>query len=460
MANIRLTFFGAAETVTGSRYLLEFGTTRVLVDCGLFQGPKELRQRNWEPFPVEAKSISAVLFTHAHIDHIGYLPVLVRQGFRGPVYCPTATADLAKILLADSAKLQEEEAGYAEKVGSSKHHPPLPLYDRKDAERAVKLLQTIPFYQATEILPGIRVLPRQAGHILGSANLTVDCKGTRITFSGDIGRYNMPLLPDPEPAEFGDLLLCESTYGDRFHSARDLKAELLEVVQESILRKGPLIIPAFALGRTQTVVHYLSELEREGRIPSIPVFIDSPMAADVTAIYQRYSSLEFSGEKQLLKPEPTPLSTGRMLMCRSTQQSKEINGFEGSRIIIAASGMVNGGRILHHMMHNLPNPDTTILFVGYQSPGTRGEIIQSGASEVKIFGKYIPIQAHIRTISGLSAHADKGELLRWLRSCSGTPQTVKIVHGEKEVASRFAETVQTELGWKASAARHEEVIEL
>ena len=460
MSLVRLTILGAAETVTGSRYLVESDKHKVLVDCGLFQGGRELREKNWERFSVDPKSISAVVLTHAHIDHIGYLPVLVKNGFNGPVFCTPATDELVKILLTDSAKLQEEEASYAEKVNSSRHHPPKPLYDKQDAKRAIELVKTIPFYEFTEVVPGFKFLPRQAGHILGSSNLTLDVLGKRISFSGDVGRYDAPILADPEGMELGDILLCESTYGDRLHGEGDLKTELLSVVKNAILRKGPLIIPAFALGRTQTILYLLSELEHEGRIPALPTFVDSPMAADVSVVYRKHRNLYDTKAKAAFDTDSAPLSTSKTVMCRTTEQSKEINGFEGARIIISASGMVNGGRVLHHMLHNLPNPDTTVLFVGYQSPGTRGHAIQTGSSTVKIFGQKVPIQAHIETITGLSAHGDKNELLRWLRSCSGTPGRVKIVHGEKEVAHKFAATVQAELNWKADAAIEGEIIDI
>jgi len=460
MSSVRLTILGAAQTVTGSRYLVENDKHKVLVDCGLFQGDRKLRERNWERFSVDPKSISAVVLTHAHIDHIGYLPRLVKDGFRGPVYCTPATDELVKILLTDSAKLQEEEASYAEKVGSSKYYPPKPLYNREDAKRAVELLRTIPFDVFSETVTGFKFLPRQAGHILGASNLTLEVGGKRISFSGDVGRFNVPILHDPQPMELGDVFLCESTYGDRLHGEGDLKSELLSVIKDSVARKGPLIIPAFALGRTQTILYLLSELEREGRIPALPVFVDSPMAADVSVVYRKYKNLY---DEQALKAsglDSAPFGTAKSIMCRTTEQSKEINSFEGARIIIAASGMINGGRVLHHMLHNLPNPDTTVLFVGYQAPGTRGAAIQNGESTVKIYGKKVPIQAHIQTITGLSAHADKNELLKWLRSCSGTPEKVRIVHGEEEVAKKFATTLQTELNWKAEAAYQGEVIDI
>lgn len=455
-----MTFLGAAQTVTGSKYLVEFGSLRILVDCGLFQGKKELRLRNWDKFPIDPASISAIILTHAHIDHIGYLPVVVRDGFKGSIFCTPATDELAKILLADSAELQEEEAHYAGKVGSSKHHPPKPLYTSADAKKVFGLFKTFPMGKRTEILPGVNLLAGDAGHILGSANLTLDLGGKRISFSGDVGRYCMPILKDPQGLECGDLLLCEATYGDKLHGEADMKGEILGVIQEAIVRKAPLIIPAFALGRTQTVVYWISELEREGRIPSLPVFVDSPMASDITSLYRRYPENYDEGMRKAIESSDSPLFTHRMKLCRTVQQSKEINSMEGTRIIISASGMVNGGRILHHLIHQLPNPDATVLFVGYQAEGTRGAQIQTGESTVKIFGKNIPVMAHIRTISGLSAHADKKELVRWLRSCSGAPGQVRIVHAEEIPGKSFASTVREELKWRAEAAVQSEVVEL
>jgi len=458
MSKVTLSFLGAAGTVTGSRYLVETGKHKVLVDCGLFQGKKELRQKNWERFQVDPKSIDAIVLTHAHIDHIGFLPVLARDGFAGKIFCTPATDELVKILLADSAKLQEEEASYAEKAHSSKHNPPKPLYDSKDAKLVYPLLSVVPFGKATEILPGIKIMPRQAGHILGSANITMDVGDRRITFSGDVGRYGMPILNDPEPVELGNLLLCEATYGDKLHGHADMKGEILGVIQEAYVRKAPLIIPAFALGRTQTLLYFLSELEQEGRIPRMPVFVDSPMAANVSEIYRRYPE-NYDAEMRK-KISESPLSTKLTQFCRTIQQSKEINSMEGSRIIISASGMVNGGRVLHHLIQHLPNPDTTILFVGYQAEGTRGQLIQSGESYVRIFGKEIPVRAHVRTISGLSAHADKSELMRWLSSSSGKPDLVRIVHAEEQPGRNFSQTLRDELKWKADPAKPLESVDV
>jgi len=457
---VRLTFLGAAETVTGSKYLVESDKNRILVDCGLFQGKKELRLRNWEAFPIDPATIQAIVLTHGHIDHIGYLPVLVRNGFRGPIFCTPATDMITKVLLADSAELQEEEAAYAQKAGSSKHKPPKPLYDRGDAKRTFDLLKVIPFGTFTEVIPGVKVLPRQAGHILGSANLSVEIEGKRISFSGDVGRYGMPILNDPEPLELGSVLLCEATYGDRVHGAGDLKSEILSVIKDTVSRNAPLIIPAFALGRTQSLLYWLAELEREGKIPALPVFVDSPMASEMTVIYGKYPENYNQEMDDLLADKISPLRTKRLQFCRTVQQSKEINGVRGPRIIIAGSGMVNGGRVLHHLSQNLANPDTTVLFVGYQAEGTRGALLQAGASSIRIFGREIPAHAHISTISGLSAHGDRNELLRWLKSCSGAPPVMRIVHAEEAPAKAFAQSVRDDLKWKVEVARQGEVLEV
>jgi metallo-beta-lactamase family protein len=455
---VRVTFLGAAQTVTGSKYLLESDGCRLLVDCGLFQGKKELRLLNWDRPPVEA--LDFILLTHAHIDHIGYLPRVVKEGFRGPIYCTPGTDELAKILLSDAATLQEEEAFYAQKVGSSKHTPPRPLYTRDDAKQVFPLLRPLRFHESHELKPGVRVTFNQAGHILGSATITLDIGGRRLSFSGDVGRYGMPILKDPEPLELGDLLLCEGTYGDRLHGEADLKGQLLGVIHEAIARGAPLLIPAFALGRTQTIMYLLSELEREGRIPALPVFVDSPMAANVSMLYRKYPENYDEEMRARLEQKESPLFTSRTVLCRTVQQSKEINSMVGTRVIISASGMLSGGRILHHLIHHLPDPDATILFAGYQAEGTRGARIQAGEPTVRVFGQDIPVRAHVRNISGLSAHADRKELVRWLRSCSGSPAQVRIVHAESSAGEALSATLTDEFGWRARPAEFTEVVDV
>lgn len=460
MPSLRVTFYGAAGTVTGSKFLLEDDSERLLVDCGLFQGRKQLRVLNWREPQFDPASLSAIVLTHAHIDHTGYLPVLVRRGYNKPIYCTPATERLLQLLLPDSAHLQEEEARYNAKQGSSRHAPPLPLYTQADAQRTLTLIRTFQRGAPVKLLRNISVEARCAGHILGSCSLAIEAGGRRVLFSGDVGRYNAPLLPDPCPADIGDLLICESTYGDRYHADFDVKAQLGAVVKQAALRGGPIIIPAFAIGRTQTLIYFLAELEREGAIPTLPVYVDSPMAIDATGIYREFHHDYDEEAADLLAKGETPLRTAATHFCRSVEESKRLNSLKGARIIISASGMVNGGRILHHMKNWLGNENTTVLFVGFQAHGTRGRLIQSGVKEIKIFGAQIPVRAKIETISGLSAHGDRGELLRWLRSCTGSPSGVRIVHGEPEPARAFSEALREDFGWQAQPAEYRETYEL
>lgn len=457
---VRVTFYGAAETVTGSKYLVEGAGRRLLVDCGIFQGPKELRLRNWEAPEFDASSIDAVLLTHAHIDHTGYLPLLVKYGFHGPIFCTPATDELVQMLLLDSARLQEEDAAYAKKEGTSKHEDPKPLYGEAEARAVFPLLRVIPRDQEAEIFPGVRLTPICAGHILGSASLTILLGERRLVFSGDIGRYDTPILPDPKPVEMGDLLVCESTYGDRDHPQNDILGEIEREVKGVVERGGPLIVPAFALGRTQSLLYYLAQLERANRIPALPVYVDSPMAVDVTRFYKTYDYDHDAETAALEEARISPLQTKKTVFCRTTQESKQLNSLKGPRIIISASGMATGGRILHHLRQWLPKENATVLFVGYQGAETRGAKIQRGDAEVKIFGEYVPVRALVHTISGLSAHADRGELVRWLKSSSGTPRVMKISHGEKEASESFAEYVKAQLGWNAAVAAQRETVEL
>jgi metallo-beta-lactamase family protein len=457
--SIRLSFHGAAGCVTGSKYLLEVEDRRILIDCGLFQGKKELRQRNWETPPFDPSALDAIVLTHAHIDHTGYLPKVVRSGFNGPVYATPATIDLLGLLLPDAAYLEEEGARYANKHGSSKHRPAKALFTQKDAKDALKLLRPIPRGSSSEILSGIRVTPACAGHILGSTSLNLDVAGRRVTFSGDIGRYDTPILPDPAGVSLGDVLLCESTYGNREHAAADIESELAAAINRAAERKGALLIPAFAIGRTQNLLYYIAELERLGKIPVLPVFVDSPMAVDATGIYRNYKHDYDEEASEMLSVGETPLLTENTSFCKSRDQSKRLNGKTGARIIISASGMVTGGRILHHMAQLLPKETTSVLFVGYQAEGTRGRKIQAGCDSIKMLGRDIPVRAHVETISGLSAHGDRNELLRWLKSCKSNPSIVKIVHGEPDASSSFSHKLKNEFSWKASPAEHGETIE-
>ncbi|HZZ83232.1 MAG TPA: MBL fold metallo-hydrolase [Anaeromyxobacteraceae bacterium] len=463
MASIR--FLGAAGTVTGSRHLVRSGGRQVLVDAGLFQGLKELRLRNWAGFPVPPASIDAVILTHAHIDHSGALPLLVRLGFRGPVHCTPATSDLCGLLLPDSARLQEEEARWANQRGYSKHAPDAkPLYDEADAARALELLAPVPYGARQEVAPGIAFRFHRAGHILGSATVEMELSEggrapRRLLFSGDLGRYGVPIMPDPEPATPADALLVECTYGDRLHPPASPAAALAAEVNEAVGRGGALLVPAFAVGRTQEVLFHLRALEAEGAIPELPVFVDSPMAIDATPIYLAHREDLDEEMDRLLARGVAPLRPRRLTFARTPEQSKAINRVEGPCVIISASGMATGGRILHHLARRLPDPRTTVLLVGFQAPGTRGASLQAGAATLKIHGEQVPVRAHVAALSGFSAHGDRDEVGRWLATLPRPPARTFCVHGEPAPLSATAERLRAQ-GWSAAVPRYLEEVEL
>jgi metallo-beta-lactamase family protein len=463
MASIR--FLGAAGTVTGSRFLVEAAGRRVLVDAGLFQGMKELRLRNWAPFPVPPGTIDAVVLTHAHIDHSGALPLLVRSGFRGEAFCTPATADLARIMLPDSAKLQEEEARYANAKGFSRHAPrALPLYEVADAAAALERLRTLRYGRPREILPGFTLSYTRAGHILGSASAVLTVGGEsgdplRILFSGDLGRYDAPILPDPEPPPESDFLVVESTYGDRAHPPDTAAAELEREVLAAMARGGAIVVPAFAIGRTQEVLFLLRELEQAGRIPSLPVFVDSPMATDATPVYRAHREDHDTQMDALLDRGVEPLSPRRLTFTRTTEQSKAINHVHGPCIIISASGMATGGRVLHHLERRLPEPSTTILLVGFQATGTRGWRLQNGADTIRMHGKDIPVRARVVSLPGFSAHGDSAEVGRWLDGASRPPRRTFCVHGEPGALAAQAARIAAR-GWEVHVPDHLETAEL
>jgi metallo-beta-lactamase family protein len=463
MASIR--FLGAAGTVTGSRFLVEAAGRRVLVDAGLFQGMKDLRLRNWAPFPVPPGSIDAVVLTHAHIDHSGALPLLVRSGFRGDAFCTPATADLARIMLPDSAKLQEEEARYANAKGFSRHAPRArPLYELADAVAALEQLRTLHYGLPREILPGFTLRYTRAGHILGSASALLTVGGEsgdpiRILFSGDLGRYDAPILPDPEPPPESDYLLVESTYGDRAHPPDTAAAELEREVLAAVARGGAIVVPAFAIGRTQEVLFLLRELEQAGRIPSLPVFVDSPMATDATPVYRAHREDHDIQMDALLDRGVEPLSPRRLTFTRTTEQSKAINHVHGPCIIISASGMATGGRVLHHLERRLPEPSTTILLVGFQAAGTRGWRLQNGADTVRMHGKDVPVRARVVSLPGFSAHGDRDEVGRWLDGVSRPPRRTFCVHGEPGALAAQAARIAAR-GWEVHVPGHLETAEL
>jgi len=449
-----LEFFGAAGTVTGSKFLVEVDGRRVLVDCGLYQGLKELRLRNWEPLPVAPRSIEHVVLTHAHVDHTGYLPRLSRDGFSGSVHGTRGTADLLKILLPDSGHLQEEEAEYHNRRGSSRHAPALPLYTAEDGVRAAAKVQGVSYGEAVPLLEGVSAMFARAGHILGSATIALDIRTgagpRRLVFSGDLGRYDAPILPDPTPIGEADYIVVESTYGDRRHDPRPVLEQLEGVMVAALRRGGAIVVPAFAVGRTQELMYHLATLWRAGRLPPIPSYLDSPMAINATEIYRAHPE-DFDEEmRTLLAGGRSPLDWGPFQITRSATESKGLNAMAGPVLIVSASGMATGGRVLHHLRQRLPDPSSTVLLVGYQAVGTRGRALEEGAPTVKIFGEPVPVRAQVVNVSGLSAHADADGLLRWLRTARRPPRRLFVVHGEPGPAAALAGRVRTELGWDVS----------
>ena len=418
----------------------------MLVDAGLFQGDRETRERNWNDPETDLSTIDAVVLTHAHIDHTGLLPRYVSRGLHAQVYATKATHLLAEVLLPDSGHLQEEEARWRKKAKKSRHKNPKPLYTQADANRALELFKTVPFDKPIEVAKGITVKWRRMGHILGAASLELEADGKQIVFSGDVGRYSIPILKDPEPVDFGDLLLIESTYGDRLHPDSSPEESLTRIINQTHARQGVVVIPSFAVGRAQLVLYYLAELKAKGAIPDLPVYIDSPMACDATEIYLSCPE-EFDDEALRLKDNREMSSLKAPQFITRTKDSKRLNSRGGPMIIISASGMLSGGRILHHLKHRISDERNTILFVGFQPKGGRGDWILSGAETMRLLGDEIPIRAHIEQISGLSAHADRGELLQWCKASKGSPRKVAIVHGEPESAEAFKTTLADELKW-------------
>jgi metallo-beta-lactamase family protein len=460
-------FLGAAGTVTGSKYLVE-GEVRFLVDCGLFQGAKKLRELNWQPSPVPPASIDHVVLTHAHIDHVGALPILARDGFKGPVWCTPATRELTEITLLDAAHLQEEDARFANEKGFSKHQPALPLYTTGDAERAIGLLRALDYEKETALAGATRIRFRDAGHILGSGIVEAvfpsgapGGKEMKIVFSGDLGRYHARILRDPEPVEGADYLVVESTYGNRIHPVDGTREGLAALITETARRGGSLVVPAFAIGRTQTLLYVLRELKAGGLIPDLPVYVDSPMAVDVTQLFCDYIE-DFDQEARDLyhKTGQCPVLVSNLHLVRDTAESKKLAGNTYPSIIISASGMATGGRILHHLAERLPDARNTVLFMGFQAYGTRGQMLKDGAKEIKIHGAMVPVRARIRSVEAFSAHADRSEILEWLGHFKTPPRRTFIVHGEPEASAALAEEIRRKLGWQTHVAEYLERVEL
>ena len=464
--HIKLSFLGAARNVTGSRYLVEVNGVRFLVDCGLYQ-ERELRGRNWEPFLIPLDSIDAVLLTHAHLDHCGLLPKLVREGFDGPVYCTAATSEIAKVILMDSAKIQQEDAEFKRKrhqrEGRRGPYPEIPLYTTDDAKDCFRLLSPVQYGEPVQIGDGVVATFHDAGHILGSSmiRVTVSQDGEKRTllFSGDVGRWNKPILQDPTLFDEADYVLVESTYGDRLHESQEtIGDELAKVINSTVEAAGNILIPSFALERSQEVLYYLNELLIKDRIPHLMVFVDSPMAVSVTEVFEHYPELFDKEMMELIRQGKSPFDFPGLTMVRTVDQSKAINYITGAVMIIAGSGMCTGGRIKYHLVRNISRPESTILFVGYQAMGTLGREIVGGDKEVRILGQKYPVRAKVVQIHGFSAHADRDELFRWLSALQRAPRHLFVVHGESETASQFADFVRERTGWEISVPRYRDEI--
>ena len=457
---VTVKFLGASETVTGSKYLVSGKKGRVMVDCGMFQGERHWSERNWEDPTDDLSKVDAVLLTHAHIDHTGMLPRLGRFGLKAPVYGTAPTLELTKLLLFDTAELQEEEAEYRSRDNRSRFSDPQPLYKVADVHSVVDRMQTVQLHKSIEVAPGIKARWALAGHILGATTITLEVDDKIITFSGDLGRYNVPILRDPEPVTFGDLLLIESTYGDRLHTPDSQHTALRDIVNRTAKRGGVVVIPAFAVGRTQTLLFCLRHLKERGEIPDIPVIIDSPMAQDATKIYRAYPDSYDAEAIGILNAGSHPFEPSRLGMVRTREQSIALNGVDEPMILIAGSGMLSGGRILHHLRHRIGDPRNTVIMVGFQPAGGKGAQLLAGVRTIRLFRQDLNVRAEIASLSGFSAHGDQGEMLRWCRESSGTPSRVAVVHGDPEISAKFAETLKAQLGWRPFLPKYMETIEL
>lgn len=459
--NPRIRFCGAARTVTGSRHLITIENKRILVDCGLFQGSRDLRERNWAPFAIPPSEIDAVVLTHAHMDHIGYLPKLVREGFHGPIYATRATLDLCRISLPDSGRLQEEEARYRNRHGLTRHSPAEPLYTERDAYACLKRFEPVHYHQFHSLPGGATWRYMPAGHILGSAFAEIYFpNGERVLMSGDLGRYDRPILHDPYAVDLAEFLVIESTYGDRIHSDEDTEGKLESLIKEAHQTGGAILVPSFAIGRTQELLYYLKKLQRAGRMPRTPIFVDSPMASSTTQVYEQIAEEHDSEAKLSFQQKDDPMEPDGLTFVRDREQSKALNVRRGPMIIISGSGMANGGRIIHHLAQRLDDPVTIVLFTGYQAEGTLGRRLIEGAEEVSILGRMTPVKAKIEKLNALSAHADQAEIMKWLGNFKSPPRKTFIVHGEPPAQEALRQKIVSELGWPVEIPDHLQEFEL
>jgi metallo-beta-lactamase family protein len=463
---IKLQFLGAAQNATGSRHLLEVNGSRILVDCGLYQ-ERQLLARNWDPFPVPADSIDAVLLTHAHLDHCGLLPKLAREGFKGKIYCTTATAEIAQIMLLDSAHLQEEDAEFKrkrhEKEGRKGPYPEIPLYTTEDAEMCFPLFSPVEYGQSIEVGDGVEAKFCNAGHVLGSSIIKVNVRQNgeerSILFSGDIGRSDRPIVRAPAALETADYVLIESTYGDRLHQhSEDTKKMIVDVINSTKKAGGNIVVPSFALERSQEVLYYINELLLADAIPHLMVFLDSPMATKITEVFKKHAELFDDKMRELMRRGESPFDFPGLKMLGTTEESKSINHIKGTVMVIAGSGMCTGGRVKHHLVNNITRPESTIMFVGYQAVGTLGRQIVDGAEEVRILGQVYPVKARVVRINGFSAHADRDELFKWLAGLEKPPRKLFVVHGESESARSFGDYVREKTGWEVAVPNYEDEV--
>jgi metallo-beta-lactamase family protein len=458
---MKLTFYGATETVTGSKFLLEASGKRVLIDCGLFQGLKELRERNWDTPPLDPSSVDAIVLTHAHIDHTGFLPRFVRLGFRGPVYATSATVDLLRILLPDSGHLQEEEARFRNKHRLTRHNPALPLYTVEDADAALRLVEAVDFGRPHVLGSDLEFDLLHAGHILGSSFVRFRAEGKTVLFTGDFGRQGTPIIKDPAIVEEADYVLLESTYGNRLHGEAHGKLRLRDIIVETSERGGTVLIPSFAVGRAQEVLYFMRELEEAGEIPVLPVYVDSPMAISAVEIFEDHPEehdLEMNHAKGNGR---SPLYTANVRFTRTVEQSKEINSHRFPAVIISANGMATGGRIVHHLMQRLPDTRNSVVFVGFQAAGTRGRYLIEGARTIKIYSVEYPVRAQIHSVDGFSAHGDYNEILGWLSKFKRPPQKTFLVHGEPRAIVAMKEHIHGKFpSWNVAVPKYKETFDL